>query len=466
MDLNSQFKVLEQQHQLNSFPELKQRKGLLLAIKKLLQNEACAIAEAVNRDFTHRSRDETLFLEIFPTIKAINYCLNNMKHWMKKRNRRVTWLFFPASAYVLPQPLGVIGNLVPWNYPVYLAIVPAVYALAAGNRVMIKMSELSPHTGLILNSLFHEEKLENFIQIVNGDIDISREFAALPFGHLIFTGSTAVGKQVMKAASEHLTPVTLELGGKSPALLSTTMNKAYFKRLFMGKLFNAAQTCVAPDYLMIPQGWDIIVEKELKQFLQTYYPKLMSNDDYSSIITLTHKQRLQELIDDARQKGARVIECSVDEPSANKFPVYLLFDSTRDMRVMNEEIFGPILPVLNYKDFDEAIAHVNASANPLALYYFGEDKQEIQAVQSQTLSGALTINDTLMHIAIDDLPFGGVGDSGMGQYHGQEGFDTFSKLKPVLIQKRCSSAVLLYPPYGRLMRLFLTLIAGIKIKKE
>ncbi|WP_298625262.1 coniferyl aldehyde dehydrogenase [uncultured Legionella sp.] len=466
MDLKSQFEALERQYKLNPFPALKERKNILLAIKKIVQQEAYTIAEAVNKDFTHRSTDETLFLEIFPTIRAIDYCLKKMKHWMKKRRRNVSWLFLPASAYVIPQPLGVIGNLVPWNYPVYLSIVPALYALAAGNRVMIKMSELSTHTGLVLHSLFHTMGLDNFIQVVNGGIDVSEQFSELPFGHLMFTGSTRVGKLVMKAASENLTPVTLELGGKSPAILSSTMNINYFKRLFMGKLFNAAQTCIAPDYLLVPEGWDRVVEAEFKKFIHVHYPELMSNDNYSSIITSDHKARLLDILDDARLKGARIVEFGTEKSRSNKMPMYLLFNATNDMKVMKEELFGPVLPVLNYKKFDDAIAYVNASPNPLVLYYFGESKQEKEDIQIRTLSGALTINDTIMHVAIDDLPFGGVGHSGMGQYHGPEGFNTFSKLKPVLVQKRFSPCVLLYPPYGRLMKLFLTCIAGIKTKKN
>lgn len=464
MDLNSQFKALDHQYQLNPYPSLEERRKILLGIKKLLQNEADAIAKAVNKDFTHRSVDETLFLEIFPTIKAIKYCLKKMKHWAKKRKRTVSWLFLPASAYVVPQPLGVVGNLVPWNYPVYLSIVPAIYALAAGNRVMVKMSELSTHTGLILQSLFHSIGLDSYIQIINGDIAISKQFSTLPFGHLMFTGSTAVGKLIMKAASENLTPITLELGGKSPAILSNTMNHNYFKRLFMGKLFNAAQTCIAPDYLLVPEGWDKTVEDEFNKFIHIYYPELMNNDNYSNIITQTHKQRLLDLVEDARIKGARVIEFGTHDAKSNKMPVYLLFDVSDDMRVMKEEIFGPILPVLNYKTFDDAVAYINHAHNPLALYYFGEDKHEKNIIQTRTLSGALSINETIMHIAIDDLPFGGVGHSGMGNYHGQEGFDTFSKLKPVLVQRRLSPASFLYPPYGKLMRMFLAYIAGIKTR--
>jgi coniferyl-aldehyde dehydrogenase len=466
MDLLSQFQTLKKEFLLKPNSTLQERKKILVAIKKGLQNEANSLAQAVNKDFTHRSLDETLLLEIFPIINAINYCLKNMKHWMKKRSRTVSWLFMPARAYVIPQPLGVVGNLVPWNYPIYLALVPTIYALAAGNKVMIKMSEYSPNTGLALGSLLHSLGLDSQLVVVNGDVSVSKQFATLPFGHLIFTGSTAVGKLVMKAASENLTPVTLELGGKSPAIVSASMNPKYFNRLFMGKLFNAAQTCVAPDYLLVPEGWNDRMAEEFKKFIHMCYPELMKNKNYSSIITQGHKQRLLDLVEDARSKGAHVVQFGELDSSNNKMPIYLLFDVRDDMLVMQAEIFGPVLPILNYKTINEAVKYINSTSNPLALYYFGEDKTEQKFIQAQTLSGALTINDTLMHIAIDDLPFGGVGPSGLGHYHGEEGFNTFSKLKPVFIQRRLSTATLLYPPYGTLLRVFLSWIAGIKLKNH
>ncbi|CAM2800760.1 coniferyl aldehyde dehydrogenase [Legionella worsleiensis] len=465
MDLSVQFEALQNEHQLNPYPSLGERKELLLALKKLLQSEAYSIAEAINEDFIHRSVEETLFLEIVPIINAINYCIKNLRLWMAKRKKQVSWMFRPASAYVVPQPLGVIGILVPWNYPAYLSLVPAIYALAAGNRVMIKMSELSNHTGLVLQSLIHSIGLEHYIRIIVGDVAVAKSFSALPFGHLMFTGSTVVGKSIMKTASEHLTPVTLELGGKSPAVLSTTMNKKYFKRLFMGKLYNAGQTCIAPDYLLIPAGWEEIVEAEFKQFISEHYPNLVNNDNYSNIINAHHKQRLLDLVDDATAKGARVVQLGEHKERINKIPFYLIFGVTDKMKIMQEELFGSILPILSYSSFMDAVEYINVHPNPLALYYFGENSAEKKYLVTHTLSGALTVNDTLMHVAIDDLPFGGVGNSGMGQYHGQEGFDTFSQLKPVLIKGLFSSGVFFYPPYGKLMRLFLHFIAGIKLRK-
>lgn len=466
MELINQFQVLRTECQQSRYPSLKDRKNVLISLRRGLQTEAYSLASAVNKDFTHRSVDETLFLEIFPTINAINFCLKQIKKWMKPRARRVSWLFMPAYAYVIPQPLGVIGNLVPWNYPIYLALVPAIYALAAGNRVMVKMSELSPHTGMALQTFIHSLGLGAYLAIVDGDVNVSKQFAALPFNHLLFTGSTAVGKLVMKAASEHLTPVTLELGGKSPAIVSPTMNTKYFNRLFMGKLFNAAQTCIAPDYLLVPKGWEHTIEKECRAFIDRHYPKLMENDNYSSIISREHKKRLLELLEDARAKGARIVQFGDLKLNDNKMPLYLIFDVNSTMRVMHEEIFGPILPILNYNTLNDAIEYINSAPNPLALYYFGEDKVEQRWLQNTTLSGALTINDTLMHIAINDLPFGGVGLSGMGQYHGKEGFDTFSKLKPVFVQRKLSPVTWLYPPYGKLLRHFLFWIGGIKTRTK
>jgi coniferyl-aldehyde dehydrogenase len=466
MDLQLHFSQLQELYRLNPNPSAEERRELLKTLKKGLQENAYQLIDAINKDFTHRAQEESLFLEIFPTIKASKYCFRHVEQWMKRRRRNASLLLFPALVYLKPQPLGIVGIMVPWNYPVYLALVPALYALAAGNRVMIKMSELSTHTGLALESLIYSLGLNKHIVIVNGDVDVAKVFASLPFGHILFTGSTQVGKLVMKSASENLTPVTLELGGKSPAVLSTSMNPKYFNRLLMGKLFNAAQTCIAPDYLLVPSGWEEIIEAEFHRFIHFHYPELTKNDHYSSIISSQHKARLLALIDEAKLKGARVVEFGDMLENSNKLPVYLLFNVTSDMKVMQEEIFGPILPVLTYKTFNDAIEYINSKPNPLALYYFGEDKSEKDIIQSNTLSGALTINDTIMHVAVDDLPFGGVGFSGMGYYHGQEGFDTFSRLKPVMVQRRLSPMTWLYPPYGKFLRFVLSWIGGIKLRDK
>ncbi len=445
---------------------LKERYKQLEALKSLLQHNALDLAQAIAQDFSHRSQEETLLLEIFPAIQTINYCLKHLKKWTKARKRQVSWIFKPASASIFPQPLGKIGIMVPWNYPLILACRPLTYALAAGNSAMIKFSELSPCLGSCLQQLIEKSPLASRVQIVNGDINIAKKFAALPFDHLLFTGSTTTGKAIMEAASKNLTPLTLELGGKSPAILSTTVNKAYLNRLFIGKLRNAGQTCIAPDYLLIPEGWEQQIEMAFGDFLQKHYPQLESNNDYSAIISQTHYEHLQYLLDDARKKGARIVSFGNQREDSRKLPLYLIFNPDVSMDLMQEEIFGPLLPIVTYKSFQEALEYIIAKPKPLVIYYFGENSEEKEQLTMQTVSGALTINDTLTHIAIDDLPFGGVGESGMGRYHGQEGFDNFSQLKPIFKQRRFAPITWFYPPYGKLLKLLLRWQAGIHLRRR
>ena len=312
---------------------------------------------------------------------------------------------------------------------------------------MIKCSELTPLTGQFLDKLISQSTvLSAFVNIINGGVDVATAFAALPFGHLLFTGSTEVGKQVMLAASHNLTPVTLELGGKSPAIISPGVNIKYLDRLFMGKLFNAGQTCVAPDYLLVPNCFLHRIEALAARFLDLHYPELMDNDHYTSLISEHHKDRLVSILDDAKAKGARIVQFGELKENARKFPFYLVFDVTPSMRVMQEELFGPLLPVLVYNSFSDVIDLIHSKPKPLALYYFGDNKEEIKLLQFNTLSGALTINDTVMQLAVDSLPFGGVGQSGLGQYHGQEGFDTFSKNKTGLYARKVITDYLVLPP--------------------
>ncbi|KTD09473.1 coniferyl aldehyde dehydrogenase [Legionella jamestowniensis] len=465
MELSFLFEQLKGHCLTNPYPAIKERRESLLTLRTLLQIHAEEIVNAVNTDFSHRARYETLLLEIFPSINAINYCLKNLKKWTKTRKRHVSWLFKPAKAYLLPQPLGVVGIIVPWNYPILLAIGPLVYALAAGNRVMIKMSELTPETGSLFQKLIRLCKLDHQIVIVNGDQQVAQKFTNLPFGHLLFTGSPTVGKLVMKEAAENLVPITLELGGKSPAFISMSCNERHFKRLFMGKMANAGQTCIAPDFLLIPEHWEKRIEIAAKEFVNQHYSQLSDSEDYSNIISTKHQERLMTLLDDARQKGARIVQIG-DDSQQGRMPLILLFNVNNTMRVMQEEIFGPILPVMHYKSLIQAIQNINAYPNPLVIYYFGNDAEEVKIVKKNTLSGALAINDTLTHIAIDSLPFGGVGRSGMGHYHGQEGFDVFSKLKPVFVQRRFATTTWFYPPHGKLINFLLGWIAGIHLKEK
>lgn len=467
MELKTLFKRLAQETRVNPYLSCEERQQTLQQLKQLLQKNAIELAQAVNEDFSHRAYQETLLLEIFPSINAIDYCLKNLKRWMKIRKKPVLWLFKPASAYVFPQPLGVIGVMVPWNYPLYLALVPLVYALAAGNRVMIKISEQTPKTGERLARLFNQEGIEtSFVTIVNGDTEVAKKFANLPFNHLLFTGSTAVGREIMATAAKSLTPVTLELGGKSPVIISSSVNPNYFSRLFMGKLYNAGQTCIAPDYLLVPKGWEARIETFCKEFMAKHYPDLESNPDYSCLISAQHKERLQSYIDDAQDQNGHVIQIGKFESQKQKMPFYIVLNVKSSMLLMQEEIFGPILPVISYESFDEAVDFINERPKPLVIYYFGEDKQERKALEIKTLSGALTINDTLTHIAIDALPFGGIGESGIGHYHGQEGFERFSKLKPVFSQRRFAAITWFYPPYGKLIRYFLTWVAGMDLREK
>lgn len=458
------FAGLQQECSAQPYLPIHERRHNLQILKRILQVHANELADAVNQDFSHRAYYETVFMEIFPAIKAINYCLSHLKKWTKTRKRSVSWLFKPAKAYVFPQPLGIIGIMVPWNYPIYLAIVPLAYALAAGNRVMINMSELTPEIAKKLDLLIKSSTLkDNLVHIVQGGVDEAKHFASLAFGHLLFTGSTEVGKQVMRAASNNLTPVTLELGGKSPVIFSASANLSYIKRLLMGKLVNAGQTCIAPDYLLLHKSWEHQLEVSCNLFLTTHYPDLLSNSNYSSIISPQHLERLNALLEDAQQKGARIVPLVERRTMDRKMPFFLIFDVNLSMRVMQEEIFGPLLPVLLYDEFNQAVDIIRSRPAPLVIYYFGEEVEEKRLLQKETRSGALTINDTLTQIAVDDLPFGGLGLSGFGHYHGQEGFDNFSKLKPIFAQRRFAPVTWFYPPYGRLMRFFLNRVAGISV---
>ncbi|QDP72744.1 aldehyde dehydrogenase family protein [Legionella israelensis] len=466
MSIGSKFDDLKKNQEKIPYPSAQRRIDLLISLRKGLQEQAILFANAISNDFSHRSRDETLAIEVFFTLRTINFCIKNTKKWMKKRKRKISWLFRSAYAYLLPQPLGVVGIMVPWNFPLYLALVPAAYAISAGNRIMIKVSELTPNTGKALIHLIKSAKLEDYIHVVDGDIETAKIFTNLPFGHLLFTGSTQVGKKVMEAASRNLTPVTLELGGKSPAIVSKTVSSAYFNRLFMGKLLNAGQTCVAPDYLFIPEGWEEKIEQTFRVFMNKHYPHLENNSDYTAIISESHKKRLQKLIEDAQQKGARVICFGDHNLKGQKLPVYLVFNVHQDMLIMQQEVFGPILPIMSYQSFNQVIQYINSHPCPLSLYYFGQNKEEKEQLLLKTLSGGFIVNNTIMQTGIDDLPFGGVGASGMGTYHGREGFDVFSKLKSVFVQRRIALLSYLYPPYGKLLTFFLKKIGKINFKSN
>ncbi len=425
------------------------RRQWLNALRDVLAGNQQALVEAISADFGNRSADETLLAEIMPSLHGIRYARRHLRGWMKPSRRRVGLAFQPASARVIYQPLGVVGIIVPWNYPLYLAIGPLVGALAAGNRVMLKMSESTPATGALLQRLLAQVFPEDQVAVVLGDVEVGKAFARLPFDHLLFTGATHIGRDVMHAAADNLTPVTLELGGKSPAIVSATVPLAdAAERIAFGKTLNAGQTCVAPDYVLVPRARLKGFVDAYREAVQRLYPRLADNPDYTAIINARQLTRLQDYLDDARAKGAQVVPLFT-EAQQRRMPHCLLLEVNEHMRVMHEEIFGPLLPIIPYDELDEALAYVNARPRPLALYYFGYDRPEQQQVLDSTHSGGVCLNDTLLHVAQDDLPFGGIGPSGMGHYHGREGFLTFSKAKSVFAKQRFNAARLVYPPYGK-----------------
>lgn len=461
--LLDQFKICNTVFSAEPYPSRLSRTNALKSLMNLLKTDAFSLADALNRDFSTRAHEESCLLEIYPTIKAIKYCLKHLKSWMKNRKRHVEWILRPTQAWLFPQPLGVVGIMSPWNYPLYLSLVPAAYAIAAGNRIMIKMSELSCDTAQTLALLIKKHGLNEWITVISGELEISKEFAALPFHHLLFTGSSRVGKQVMQSASHNLTPLTLELSGKSPLVVSKTVNPNYFHRILMGKLYNAGQTCIAPDYLFLPVGHSSSFEIFCRQFIEQHYNNLKNNPYFTSIISTQHTQRLLSLIEEAKQAGAHIVKIGDDHPEEKRLAFYLIFSPDNTLRVMHEEIFGPILPILLYDDFKMVMDEIKSRPNPLAIYYFGCDTSEMNQLQYQTRSGALSINETLMHAAMDDLPFGGVGESGFGSYHGHEGFQRFSNFKPMIKRGRYSLAPWLYPPYGRCAAWFFKWFAGLRI---
>lgn len=437
-------------------PTAEQRIGHLKALKNATIKYQDQLAAAVNEDFNGRSKDETLLAEILTSVEGINMAIKKTRKWMKPSKRAVGMLFAPAKNQVRYQPLGVVGIIVPWNYPIFLAIGPLVAALSAGNRAMIKMSEFTPHLNKVLKAMLAEIFEEDRVCVIEGEAEAAIAFTEQPFDHILFTGSTAVGRFVMAAAAKNLTPVTLELGGKSPVIVSNNIPmKDAAERICFGKSMNAGQTCVAPDYILVPKA------KE-EEFIQAYiaafskmYPTLKDNDDYTSIVNDRQYQRLASWIQDAKDKGAKLTEinpANEDLSTGRKLAPIIVQNMTNDMTIAEEELFGPILPIITYESIDNAIAHINKRPRPLALYFFGYDKNEQNHVLDNTHSGGVSVNDTLMHLAQEDMPFGGIGDSGMGHYHGKEGFITFSKAKAVHRKGRFSTGSLAYPPYDNAIR--------------
>lgn len=453
-DLSETLLELQQQaFRANPMPSLEQRQNRLKALQQQLIVYKEKLVQAITEDFGNRSQDETLLAEILPSLQCIKYAHDSLKFWLLPRHQSVSIAYQPAKAKVYFQPLGVIGIVVPWNYPLYLTIGPLVGALAAGNRVMIKLSEYAPTTSALIKQMLAEIFTEDLVAVVEGGEEVSQKFCQLPFNHLLFTGSSKTAVSVMKAAAENLTPVTLELGGKSPVIIADDVPmQLAAERIAFGKVMNAGQTCVAPDYVLIsPHRVDEFVNT-YKQVIKRFYPSLVNNPDATTIINHKQYNRLQAMLTDAEMKGAEAIKLLPEKDEGEKLtnrllPHYLLLNVNSSMQVMQEEIFGPLLPIMTYNDIADAVQYINNQPKPLALYYFGFNKDEQQYVLQHTLSGGVAINDTLLQVAQPNLPFGGVGQSGMGQYHGYEGFLTFSKARSVFSKGKLNTTKLIYPPY-------------------
>jgi coniferyl-aldehyde dehydrogenase len=446
-------------------PGRAERVDALRGLERALLRHKGDVIDAISQDFGGRPAEETLALELFPVLNEIRHALRNLKGWMEPQRAPVAWQFWPGRAKVVYQPRGVVGIIAPWNYPVFLSLAPLVGALAAGNHVMLKPSELAPATAELLQSIVTGLYSPEYVAVITGEAEVAAGFAALPFDHLLFTGSTRVGKAVMKAAAENLTPVTLELGGKSPAIIheSYSMRDAASK-IAMGKLYNAGQTCVAPDYVLVAEHQKDSFVAEFRSAVARLYPTLAANRDYTRVVSPRHYQRLAALVDNARCKGAEAVAVNPageDCNAANRvFAPTLLLGVSDEMQAVQEEIFGPVLPVIPYRELNDAIEYVNARPHPLALYYFDHSSRRIREMLERTAAGGVTVNDCIFHVGQANLPFGGVGPSGMGQYHGFDGFETFSKKKGVFVQSRVTALRLLQPPYGRPARWILRFLVG------
>ncbi|BCG85214.1 aldehyde dehydrogenase [Mesorhizobium sp. 113-3-9] len=452
--LDERFGLQRSAFEKQPFPDLSVRKDRLKRLLALTERHEADICAAINADFGSRSTHETRLAELFVVRAGIRHALSHLKGWMRERRVATTLPFLPGKNRLVPQPLGVVGIVSPWNYPFQLAVAPVTAALAAGNRVLVKPSELTPAFSELLAGLAAEHFSPDELSVITGDAEMGKAFVSMPFDHLLFTGSTAVGRQVAIAAAANLTPVTLELGGKSPAIFDPSCDlDAATASIAYGKLLNAGQTCIAPDYLLVPKGQAGTVTAKLAAAMARLYPTLRDNPDYTAIISDRHFQRLRAMIAEARDAGAAITEINPAgedlATTSRKFVPTLVSNAGPDLRLMREEIFGPVLPIVEYATVDEAISHVNQADWPLALYWFGNDSANRQRILRETVAGGVTINDCMLHLVQENQPFGGVGASGMGAYHGEWGFRTFSKEKPVFLQSRLSAGALLRPPYGK-----------------
>lgn len=443
------FDRLKIQFSNDAFPSLKTRKARLQSIRNLILEYTPQLCEAISSDFGNRCHHETKLTEIFSLLNQIKYLEDHLPLWIQEEERPIELMFQSASAKVAHVPLGVVGIMTPWNFPLLLSLSPLMTALAAGNVAMVKMSEFSPKTAALLKEAV-EKHLDGCAKVFAGDLDSNKEFAELPFDHLFFTGSPRVGSLVMQAAARNLTPVTLELGGKCPVFAAPDVNlKKLAERLAWGKSINAGQICIAPDYLICPEERVDNLVDGLKSHFQEMYPNGAFDQNYTSIISEKHFQRLLEYLNEAKAAGATILplHASALDQDNRKMVPHLILNPPLNSQVMKEEIFGPLLPILTYSDFKETKKYLELNPNPLAIYLFTEDKKVIEDFQYFTASGGLCINDLLIHFSQEHLPFGGVRTSGIGQYHGVEGFLTFTRPKTIFKRGSFSVAKAGQPPY-------------------
>jgi coniferyl-aldehyde dehydrogenase len=443
-------------------PGATRRHALLERLEKALLSYRAEIAQAISEDFGHRSSDETELLELVPAIKAIRHAKSHLVRWMRPEKRRVALTMQPAKAWVEYQPLGVIGIISPWNYPLFLAASPLADALAAGNRVMLKPSELTPRFSELLKGIVTEAFDPADVAVVTGGPDVAASFSALPFDHLLFTGSTSIGRTVMQAAAANLTPVTLELGGKSPVVVCPDYSTEKAARaIAFGKFVNAGQTCIAPDYVLAPAARAMELAEAILAEAKELYPRISDNPDYTSIISDPHYHRLTNAIEEARSAGATVLTIAEDTPSnSRKIPPTIVLDPPRESLLMREEIFGPVLPIVSSDSLEDALRIINDKDRPLALYVLTNSEASRRKILGRTISGGVTLNGTLMHVAQNDLPFGGVGPSGMGAYHGYDGFKRFSHARAIHKVGFMNGFERLAPPYGRLQKMAVSFLLG------
>ena len=434
------------------------RRDRLRRAAAMIADNADRFCDALSEDFGHRSREQSMITDIAASVAPLNHAAKHVERWAAREKRPVQ---FPlgllgARAWVEYQPKGVVGVIAPWNFPVNLVMSPLAGVLAAGNRAMVKTSEYTPRTAALFEELVGSYFPPDELAFVSGGPEAGKAFAELPFDHLLFTGATGIGRHILHAAADNLTPVTLELGGKSPVIVGRSADlRQATERVALGKMLNAGQICLAPDYMLVPAEEEPRVVEGLKSAASAMYPTLLANPDYTSIVNDRHFQRLSDWLEDARGKGATIEQVNPANEdfaatNARKMPLTIVRDVTDDMTLMQEEIFGPVLPIRRYDTIDGAIGEVNRRARPLGLYYFGRDEGERRRVLDRTISGGVSLDDVIFHVSMEELPFGGIGPSGMGAYHGQDGFRTFSHAKAVFKQARLDVAKLagIKPPYG------------------